>query len=193
MRKKSTTIIIITVSSILVLITLAFVFLCGSLVFGLFIPVKEISYDIDDWQLLQETHSYLPAISEMGNYETLKCKHQSRENLVISSDAYILSATYSKSEFDIQKEHIEGTYLFQVKVEDEIGESIVSKDASFFVDGFDFKMLSLEEYDLYYPKYFVLVGFSEEDNMVCFVFFEDMELDYIRGSFEDFLKDECGW
>lgn len=112
---------------------------------------------------------------------------------MFSSDAYILKASYLQEEFDAQRAYLESRYFFQESVTDNTGDKIIGRDASFTFDGYDFKMLSLEEYNLYYPKYFAFVGFSEERKAICFVFFDDMDLDFIDCSFEDFLIDECGW
>ena len=161
--------------------------------FMIFVPQMDVDTSIDAWVELQEEHSYLPAISEMGYYEDVQCKYQHRENLIISSDAYILRATYSQENFDAQKDYILNTYSFQNTVTDEIGEETIQKNASFLFDGYDFKMLSLEEYELWSPKYFAFVGFCKEKQEICFIYFEDIELDYISGSFEDFFMDECGW
>ena len=186
-------IFLIILSAILALILAFLVILSIIIGFMIFVPQMDVDTSIDAWVELQEEHSYLPAISEMGYYEDVQCKYQHRENLVISSDAYILRATYSQENFDAQKDYILNTYSFQNTVTDEIGEETIQKNASFLFDGYDFKMLSLEEYDLWYPKYFAFVGFCKEKQEICFIYFEDIELDYISGSFEDFFMDECGW
>ena len=54
-------------------------------------------------------------------------------------------------------------------------------------------MLSLREYNLYYPKQIVFVGFSDKNNEIVFVFYDDIDIDYINRSFSDFLIEECGW
>ena len=54
-------------------------------------------------------------------------------------------------------------------------------------------MLSLEAYDLYYPKELVFVGVSQSRNEIAFIYFYDFDLDYIDRSFADFLIEDCGW
>jgi len=178
---------------ILSVILTFWIVVCSVIGFMLFVPQKDVNTSLDAWVELQNKQSYLPAVSEMGDYENIQCKYQHRENLIVSSDAYILRATYSQENFETQKDYVLNSYSFQDTVTDEIREKNIQKSASFSFDGYNFKMLSIDEYELWYPKYFSFVGFSAEKQEICFIYFEDIELDYIGGSFEDFLIDECGW
>ena len=101
-------------------------------------------------------------------------------------------STYSKEIFDRQKDSILNNYSFQETVVD-YGEETIEKETNFEFDGFEFQMLSLKEYNLYYPKQIVFVGISKKNNEIAFVFFDDIDLDYISDSFEEFLVEECGW
>ena len=152
----------------------------------------KVSYDINEWSNLEKTFTYLPSVEEMGEYGELKAKHQHTDYFIFQSDAYILKATYSKDVFDSQKDIIMDNYSFQETVID-YGKETIEKDASFTFDGFRFQMLSLKEYNLYYPKQIVFIGFSEKTNEIAFVFFNDIDLDCISDSFEEFLVEECGW
>ena len=82
--------------------------------------------------------------------------------------------------------------LIDIQVEDR-GEETVTRKTFFELDGFEFQMLSLSEYGLYYPKEMVFIGVSEEDNAIAYVYYYDFDLDYISQSFPDFLIEECGW
>ena len=186
MSKKK--IVLIVVSAILTL----FIVLCGLLGYYIFGERDKVSYDINEWSNLEKTFTYLPSVEEMGEYSDLKSKYQHRDCFIFQSDAYVLRATYSKDIFDRQKDSILNNYSFQETVID-YGEKTTEKETNFEFDGFKFQMLSLEEYNLYYPKQIVFVGISEKNNEIAFVFFDDFDLDYIGDSFKDFLVDECGW
>ena len=88
---------------------------------------KDINTSLDAWVDLQNKQSYLPAVSEMGDYENIQCKYQHRENLIVSSDAYILRATYSQENFETQKDYVLNSYSFQDTVTDEIREKIFKR------------------------------------------------------------------
>lgn len=186
MSKKK--IVLIVVSAVLTL----FIILCGLLAYYIFGERDKVSYDINEWSNLEKTFTYLPSVEEMGEYSDLKSKYQHRDYFIFQSDAYILRATYSKDIFDRQKNSILNNYSFQETVVD-YGEETIEKEANFEFDCFKFQMLSLEEYNLYYPKQIVSVGISKKNNEIAFVFFDDIDLDYISDSFEEFLVKECGW
>ncbi len=186
MSKKK--IVLIVVSVFLVLVTI----LCGLLAYFIFGVREKVSYDIKEWSNLEKTFTYLPSVDEMGKYTDLKVKYQHKDYFIFQSDTYILNATYSKEIFNKQKEAIINNYSFQQTVID-YGEQTIEKDTHFTFDGFQFQMLSLKEYNLYYPKRIVFVGVSEKNNEIAFVFFDDIDLDYISDSFQEFLVEECGW
>ena len=185
MSKKK--IVLIAVSAILALLILG-----GLLAHYVLSGRDKVSYDINVWSDLERSFTYLPSVEEMGEFCDLESKYLHRDHFIFQSNAYILKATYSKEIFDRQKDIFLKSYSFQETVVD-YGEEITEKDASFTFDGFRFQMLSLKEYNLYYPKQIVFIGVSEKNNEIAFVFFDDIDLDYISDSFEEFLVEECGW
>ncbi len=186
MSKKKIVLIIISII-LAVLITVS-----GSLLYFIFSVRDKVDYDISEWSNLEKTYTYLPSVEEMGGYSDLKSKYQHRDCFIFQSDTYILRATYSEEAFDIQKDAILNNYSFQENVVD-YGEEVVEKKATFNYDDFHFQMLSLNKYNLYYPKEMVFVGISEKKNEIAFIYFYDIDLDYIGSSFEDFIVNECGW
>lgn len=186
MSKKK--IVLIVVSVILIL----FIVFCGLMAYFVFSKRDKVSYDINEWNNLEKTFTYLPSVEEMGEYSDLKSKYQHRDYFIFQSDAYILRATYSKEIFDRQKDSIINSYSFQETVVD-YGEETIEKETNFEIDGFEFQMLSLKEYNLHYPEQIVFVGISKKNNEIAFVSFNDIDLDYIDNSFEEFLVEECGW
>lgn len=157
-----------------------------------FLGTREtVSHNILEWDYITETNDYLPSVSNMGSYEDLEFKHLHKDILTFKSDAYILIASYDKEEtFNYQKQHLTEGLVFQDVVKD-YGDK--ERMASFEFDGFEFQMLSLEEYELSYPERISFVGISEEKNKLAFIYFEDAELDYIDEEFSNFLIEECGW
>lgn len=173
------------VAVLILLVVLAFLFL-------MLTPQMSISNDIDEWKVLQETQTYLPTVEQFGNYSDLEFKYQHLESFLMKSDSYILKLRYSKDDFTTQKDYINNTYKFQDKV---INRGVKSEElnASFDFDGYSFRLLSLEEYDLDFPKAFAMIGICEETRTICYVFYMDQDLDYMGSSFDEFLVKECGW
>lgn len=182
MSKKKTALIVISAVFGLIVICCLFAYF----IFG----IKKVSYDTGEWNNLEKTFIYLPSVDEMGEYDDLKCKYLHKDYFIFQSDAYTLRAKYSEEMFDKQTNYIENNYVFQETVL-ENGEE--TAETTFKLDTFEFQMLSLSEYNLYFPKQIVFVGISEEENEIAFVFFDDFDLDYIDKSFSDFLIEECGW
>lgn len=185
MSKKKIGIVVIPLILILLIIGSLFAYF----VFGI---NETTRYNIDEWENLEKNFTYLPSVNEMGEYADLKSKYLHKEYFICQSDAYTLKARYSKEAFDKQKDYIKNNYFFQ-EIVVEYGEEIIEREASFKFDGFEFQMLSLREYNLYYPKQIVFVGFSDKNNEIVFVFYDDIDIDYINRSFSDFLIEECGW
>ena len=52
---------------------------------------------------------------------------------------------------------------------------------------------SVSDYGMMYPKQFVYIGISDELNEIAYVFYDDIDLNYIGSSYEEFLIETCGW
>lgn len=176
--------VIISIVSIISIIAI-----CCLLVFFLFKPRDKVSYDIEKWKNLENKYSFLPSVDELGKYTDLYFKFFHKDMLMFESDAYVLKVTYGDEVFDRQKDYINNNYVMQEKVY----ENRTEREASFTLDGFYFRMLSQNEYKLYYPKTIAFIGVSEESNEIAYVFYDDVDLDYIGSSFPDFLIEDCGW
>ena len=59
-------------------------------------------------------------------------------------------------------------------------------------DNWYFRYLNMDGTDLDYPKEMILVGINDAEYAISYVYFRDVDLDYID-SHEEFLLNECGW
>ena len=148
---------VLAIISVWVAISICVVCLFG---FLLFYERETVSYDVDQWDTLQESCAHLPSIAQLGYYRDLKCKYLHKEYFIFESDAYTVKAAYSGNEFEKVTQWIDDTYQFQDAVKNYRDEK-TEKSAAFRLGDFDFRMLSLEAYDLYYPKELVFVGISQ--------------------------------
>ena len=170
---------------IVLLVILAFVLL-------MYMPKMDVSNDVSAWNALHDTYTFLPTSDQLGNYEDLQFKHQKVESFLFNSDSYILKVKYAKEAFQLEKYNVEKTHKFQETAVSQ-GDNAKKLDASFFLDGFQFTMLSLEEYKLDFPNCFAFIGINEETRTICYVFYSDPDLEHIGSGFDEFLVKECGW
>ena len=164
----------------------------GVLLYFAFRTYDTVSYDIQDYVRVSDRFSQAPALDDLGEYSELSFKHLHREQYIFQSDAYILRAKYDEENFLNQQKQIADVFSFEETVTD-YGEQTRKLTPQFRLDTFDFKLISLDIYDGFYPKCMIFLGASEEANEIAYVFFYDIDLDYIDGSFEEFLITECGW
>ena len=128
----------------------------------------------------------MPEISELGNPEKIEYYNLFSAFVIFTYETDGLICTYTQEEYAIQKARLDTTYSFQTeKTADDILPAVE-------IDGYQFWLLSNNEYDLYYPKEVVLVGYSDDANEIVYIEFYDIDLDYIT-SLEEFIEDYCGW
>lgn len=176
----------------IILIVICSIIALGLLASGVFVKRVEVSQDIAKWNDLEKRLTYLPSVAEMGNFSELEFKYQHKRGFFMDSEAYILKVNYSEKSFQKHVDNFLNDYSFQESVVN-FGEKTAKKETDFQFDDFKFKMLSLKEYDLHYPKQIAFIGVSEKYNEIAVVYYSDIELDYIEDSFEEFLVEECGW
>lgn len=136
-------------------------------------------------------NTLMPKISELGSPEEIEYNKAVSSAAIFVSEADHLICRYTDEDYEVQKARLEEGYVFQ-------NEPIYSDDAlcqpEVTIDEYRFRMLSLEAYsqELYYPKEVMLVGYSEEAKEIAYIFFYDIDLDFIS-SLEEFIEDDCGW
>ena len=128
----------------------------------------------------------MPELSELGNPEEIEYYNLFFAYVIFSHETDGLICTYTQEEYAIQKAQLDTTYNFQIeKTEDDNLPAVE-------INGYQFKLLSIDKYDLYYPKVVVLIGYSDDANEIVYIEFYDDDLDYIT-SLEEFIADDCGW
>lgn len=178
-------------------IFLIFVALAGLLVWSVLSDHIKTSSDINLYTQLVENEDnhpyaeYMPSLDELGEYESLDFYYYHKTMFVFHSDAYTLKVTYDEGEFETEKEKVLNNYSYRRKIPLR-EEKELKKDPEFHIDTFEFKLLSTPESDAY-PKELTFIGISEETNEIAYVYYYDQDLDYIDTTFEEFLKNECGY
>ena len=139
---------------------------------------------VQQYSLLES--EFMPDLAELGKPSHIEYYRLFSHFLIFSCEADGLICSYSQEDYEIQKARLDTTYIFQ---KEKTGDNF---DPMVDIDGYQFRMLSVEEYDLCYPKNVVLIGYSDNTKEIIYLEFYDIDLDYIT-SLKDFIMDECGW
>lgn len=172
-------------SAILVLFLITFFF--SSLIVG-WTQLKryEGNEAVQQYSTSESESKLMPELSELGNPEKIEYYNLFSVFFIFTYETDGLICTYTQEEYAIQKARLDTTYNFQTeKTADNILPAVE-------IDGYQFRLLSNNEYDLCYPKEVHLVGYSDDANEIVYIEFYDVDLDYIT-SLEKFIADECGW
>lgn len=178
MKKK----IVISVVSLILLCAAAFVI--NALIGGW------TSYDINKYAELVSEQNALPKLDELGKYDSIYFKYYHNNMLIFESDAYVLKLSYDDDNYQKEKNKLSQKYIYQTEPLSYIGNT---KEPTFQTDSFDFKVLDVNKYDLFYPKELIFIGTSDKSKQIAYVYFYDFDIDSINVTFEEFLKEECGW
>lgn len=150
------------------------------------------SRNIEHYKELTQSVDIMPKLNELGNYEDYSFKyHKDSHFIFFMEQAYTLKVTYDDENYEKEKEALEDKYIYRSKKFTSYGEN--NKEPYFSIDSFEFKILSDAYESLGYPKDIIFVGTSDEENTIAYVYFTDTDLDYIDTSFEEFLRNSCGW
>lgn len=154
------------------------------------------SYNILRYNALVEKVGVFPKINELGDYDKLRFKYfHQRYFIFADSKVYTLKVTYDDDEYKAMKQHLNIAYKYQKEPLSGIGygNDIEPNSPKFELGSFTFRVLKNTEYGtLRYPKEIFIIGTSDKDNQVAFIYFRDFDLDCIE-SLPDFLIGYCGW
>ena len=128
----------------------------------------------------------MPDLSELGNPAKIEYYNLFSSFLIFSCETDGLICNYNQEDYVLQKARLDTAYKFQTEKTEDGFVPMVE------IDGYQFQMLSIDEYNLYYPMEVVLIGYSDDTNEIVYLRFFDIDLDYIT-SLYDFITEECGW
>ena len=132
----------------------------------------------------------MPKLTEIGEPE--KIQYYDYEGVgFIFFDRYsdTLICQYNDEEYMNQKKYIEDNYVFQSEPMTAFEHSC---QAEIEIDDYYFRALSIEEYDMYYPKQISFIATNDETKEIVYMSIRDDDLDYLE-SLEEFINTDCGW
>lgn len=133
----------------------------------------------------------MPLLSEIGTPESMEyCKYFSSRGIIFTCDSYVLICRYDEKDYEEQKQALTETYVFQTDMI-RLSDGKRSEPTAELND-YQFRMLSIEEKEFFYPSQMVLIAFNDETQEIVYISFYDDDLDRID-SLASFIQNECGW
>ena len=173
-------------------IVIPITFLLSLLFLGAFQSYEFLNhYENDDVQMhyAENINELMPRLSELSNPQKVDYYHYEGEGFIFFWQSDSLICKYSDEEYLKQKTSLEKQYVFQtavIKLDEHICEPTIE------IDGYSFRMLSRNEYEMDYPKDVVFIATNDETREIVYICYNDQDRDYIE-SVEEFILDECGW
>lgn len=131
----------------------------------------------------------MPKWAELGETTAIEYSRVSSFCFIFSSRTDYLICSYMQEEYESQKNRLNTAYTFQTEA---ITDDYSNCEPMIEMDGYQFRMLSVEGYELYYPKNIILIGYSDDERKIVYLEFYDADLDYIT-SLQEFITYDCGW
>lgn len=151
------------------------------------------SFSVETYNNFAKQDEIMPTINEIENYTKTTVEEYIHRSLFMDKEVYILNAQYDTSEYTQQKELLYTKYTYQTDLITQEYAELPEIFPGFLLDGYVFKTLSLENYNLTYPKQLYFIGTSDATREIIYISFSDIDLDYVYEQFNDFLKHECDW
>lgn len=151
-------------------------------------------FDIDTYQQMVSNNRLMPNLDNLGAYKNIYTKYYHKNMLIFASDAYTLVAKYDEAAYKQERTKVEKKYTFHTEAFGGSSLEDIVHDPTFDIDGFIFNTLSSYTYDeIDFPENMYFIGFNDNTHEIAYIYFYDMDLDYIPNLLEDFLREECGW
>ncbi len=151
------------------------------------------SFSVEAYNNFAKQDEVMPTINEIGNYTKITTEEYIHRSLFMDKEVYILNVQFESSEYQKQKELLETKYTYQADFITQEYAELPEIFPGFLLGGYVFKTLSLETYNLTYPKQLYFIGISDATSEIIYISFSDIDLDYVYEQFNDFLKHECDW
>lgn len=92
---------------------------------------------------------------------------------------------YSEDEYLQKKSSLDEKYVFEI-------DDRTNKEQITEIDGYYFRMLSIAEYEMNYPKEVVLIATNDKTREIVYISYLDWDIDTIS-SLDEFILNNCGW
>ncbi len=111
----------------------------------------------------------LPSDELLGDYENADFYYNEMLSPISSYRSYSVTLYYGEAQYKAQKAYVNANKTYV----ETVGKKTGGYEPSFTCGGFRFQT----EQDLIFPKRMDFIGFNDDENAICFIHFEDWELD----------------
>lgn len=132
----------------------------------------------------------MPNLDELPEYENITYKYTHKTMLIFESDSVALIVKYDDETYQSEKNKLAENYIF---LEDNVEDVI--PEYEFSINSYTFKVVAdNENSNTEFPKSFGMIGTSEEEKSIAYLYFYDYDLDYIgeeddRNPMANFVKE----
>lgn len=139
----------------------------------------------------------MPNLDDLPKYKNIEYKYTHKSMLIFQADSVALIVNYDDETYKKEKDKLSEKYKF---LDDEVlsdhdESKYVIPEHKFSINSYAFKVVNgNEESNTQFPKSFGMIGTSEEKKSIAYLYFYDMDLDYIaekddKYPMADFVKD----
>lgn len=180
--KKTHKIVLIASASVfgvLLLLLAGFLFYVHSIIRDSDLSIASI----EEYRARRETDACLPAVpeDEFAGYTEIDFRYEQHLSILSDERWYRMILSYDAAAYAEQTERIEKTYAFAASPGDPAAAGCAP---DFRYGGFAFRTCA----DNYYPKSMRFIGWNEAEQKICYLYFEDGELDFTN-DFPTFFKE----
>ena len=130
---------------------------------------------------------------ELGSPTDVTFVTHTLECAIFRADSNTLLLTYSPEAYTAQTACLNSQSIFHTEPFPVLSSAPADPlPPEFTWEGWYFRYLSEDQTTLSYPSELILVGTNDAECAITYVYFKDIDLDYID-SHEEFLLNECGW
>lgn len=134
----------------------------------------------------------LPELDSLPDYEGIYYQYRHKRMVLFSADSLLLVITYDKETYIAEKKKLEQySFLDHIVGYD---ETYFIPEHKFSINSFTFRVLDQVDDKFFYPKRFGMIATSDEKNSIAYMYFDDIDLDFIsentiKGRMERFVKE----
>lgn len=125
----------------------------------------------------------MPDLEDLPEYENIEYKYTEKPMLIFKSHSVALIVSYDDDTFESEKEKLGEQYTFlDKKISSYADKSkYFIPEYEFSVQSYTFRVIDKEGIsNTEFPKYFGMIGVSEEKKSIAYLYFYDEDLDYIE-------------
>ncbi len=147
----------------------------------LFVPIHSTDTDISRYDAYREDVSYgmdfMPELAEVTPYEDIRFVRYWKCQM-FESETLGLFVQYSAEDYPARKaEALAREDFLADNVINRYGELLMAPQCTY--QGYDLRTVALSSSDAYACKQVGLIGTNDESRVICYLLFEDVDLDYI--------------